>query len=140
MAGQILAIIDFPTQGKTVTVHGKKLTYEADGAKPKYPEAVRRYQQFADWYARLNATKTGNPPPYARIQLNSAISQKGLIPTHVRRTVHGVKKLVSSKHATLWVLSKTDESRIRTVGDQIATYRAVAPKDFWRREQVAKQR
>jgi len=132
----------FEDAGKVVTVKGKKLTYQADGSKPKHPNAARRYQQFADWYARLNAIRAGNPPPYARIQLNSAMSQKGLIPSQVRRTTAGVAKKheVHSKHATLWLLSNTDRQRIRKAGDHIVNYRAVTPKEFWRKEQVAETR
>lgn len=130
--------VDVAANNKQLTLRGKKLAYEAVGSTPKEAIATHRYQLFADWYARLNATRNGNPPPFARIQLNAELARKGLIPAQITRTVHGNRKLVRSKHSTLWTLSNTDRTRIQKTGDQIAQFRSVTPEVFWKSEQLVK--
>ena len=84
-----------------------RVTYRAEGMVPADKAAVLQYQEFADWYARLNALR-GNLPPFLRIQLNAAIAQRGLIPKTIERTiaekslVGGKRQTVRSQHLANW--------------------------------------
>src|SRR6476646_3368983 len=52
--------------GQTLTelrLSSKPLIYVVRAQKPSRPEAVKMYRHFADWCARLNATRPPNPPP-----------------------------------------------------------------------------
>ena len=70
-----------------VTLAGKPLSYVARGIKPQQAEATRAYRQFADWCARLNATRGGNLPPGARLALNQALADRDLVPLQITRTI-----------------------------------------------------
>jgi hypothetical protein len=119
-----------------VTLASDHLTYSAIGTAAKNPEAAQRYRQFADWYARLNAMRPGNPPPFGRIELNKEIAERGLIPIEVERTVVEnrtlkSRKIARSKHTVTWLISGTDQKRIDEAGHQLANLREVSPSEYW---------
>ena len=60
------------------------VTYVAVGQRPMQTWAVDAYGQFADWFARLNATRDGRSPE-ARLRLNEAISKRSLLPVNILR-------------------------------------------------------
>ena len=113
-----------------------RLIYRAQGQIPKDPSAVQRYQQFADWYARLNAIDPSNLPPSGRIELNKAIADQKWIPHEIERTVtvgEGLstsKHVVRSRHLPIWQLSQSDRDRIALVGRYKAEFEAVSFQDF----------
>lgn len=122
-------------EGAWLTMSSKHLTYRIKGAKPKLPSAARRYQEFADWSARLSAMRLGNLPPFARIEVNKAAAEKGWVPEEVQRIVDparlGQKKQeVRSTHLVNWLLSESDRKRIEKVGDQIVSFREVSISEF----------
>ncbi len=101
---------------------GERIRYRAQGSKPEEETAARRYREFADWYARLNAMRRGNIPPFARIELNKALAERNLIPTEIERilTSGGVtrrKHLARSRHLVHWRLSNTDRKRIQEAAE-----------------------
>lgn len=112
------------------------VTYRVQGVKPKEPGAALEYRQFADWYARLNAMRLGNLPPFARIRLNAELEAKGLIPTEIERTIsqkHGFsteQQVLRSQHLVNWRLSNTDRKFIDRAGTCLATYRAVSFREY----------
>lgn len=124
-------VTTYDAQKKLLTLTGKPMIYRVTGEKPEQESAARRYQEFADWSARLNACRPGNLPPFARIELSRELAERGLIPSLIERTIVapgrlGSKKLeVQSRHISNWILSTKDRQRIQTVADQIGTFEAV---------------
>ena len=119
-----------------LTLASKQMTYRVKGIEPKSPGAVRRYQQFVDSCARFNATRPGNLPPIARIELNKAVAERGWIPSEVERTIRFAdgpsrgKQLARSRHSANWRLSNTDRARIADVARYLASFRTVTLHDY----------
>ncbi len=115
-----------------LTLSSPSLTYRARCIAPEVPSAVARYRGFADWYARLNATRPGSLPPFARMELDKAISERQQIPQEVELTIEperrfvGRKLVVRSKHLFNWRLSNTDRRQIEQAGTYMAEFEAVS--------------
>lgn len=113
-----------------------RVTYRAEGTAPKSKETAAAYQQFADWYARLNAMREGNPPPFARIQLNAELASRGLIPQTIERTIvqkrslPEKKQVLRSQHLANWRLSQTDRKQIDRAGMYLADFSAVSFREY----------
>jgi hypothetical protein len=127
-----------------VTLAGGPLEYQAVGKRPPDGSTARAYCYFADWSARLNATRSGNLPPQARIELNKALTDKELMPTEVALTITPggrFSKVVHlrSRHLTNWTLSGADRERIATAGDYRATFKTVTFNQYRAPGPVAKQ-
>ena len=121
---------------QVVTLTDVHLTYRAKGIKPKHPEFAQRFQLFADWYARLNATRLGNPPPFGRIKLNQSLARHGLIPAEIERTVvvnatADRTQKMRSRHLTNWQLTETDRKRIEQAETCLENYPEVPPNRYW---------
>ena len=133
----------YDTETDSLTLTGKLMTYRAKGMRPKIETAVSTYRDFADWYARLNATRPGSLPPFARFELNKAIAEKGMIPKEVELTVApkmrivGRKLVMRSRHMANWRLSDTDRERIETAGTYLVSFQPVSFKDYRAEAQVA---
>ncbi|MCH5375827.1 MAG: hypothetical protein JJ992_17790 [Planctomycetes bacterium] len=131
---------EFDSSGQWLTLRSKLLTYRAKGVAPTLETAAVSYQQFADWYSRLNATRPGSLPPFARIELNRELVEKGWIPEEVELTVTtqhrviGRKLVIRSRHLPYWRLSNTDRKRIDTAGTYMAKFQAVSFKEYRREE------
>jgi hypothetical protein len=119
------------------------LTYRAKCVPPKHPSAAARYREFADWYARLNITRPGSLPPFARLELNRAIADQGQVPEEVELTIEserrliGKKLVIRSQHIFNWILSNTDRHRIDTAGNYMAEFQAVSLQAYRDSQQVA---
>jgi hypothetical protein len=119
-----------------LTLASKQLTYRIKGSKPKNPDTVRRYQEFADWSARLSAMRQGGLPPFARIEVNTAIAEKGWLPDEVERnltagTLLNQRKLdLRTRHLPNWTLSETDAKRIARAGDYLVTFTEIPFAEF----------
>jgi hypothetical protein len=118
-----------------VRLSGKPLTYVAEGQRPQRLEAVKAYRQFADWCARLNATRPGNLPPGARLALNQALAERELLPLEITRTIPaagplGKKLELKSQHRLNWTLSGEDRKKIERAGDMMAKFDAVSYDDY----------
>lgn len=123
------------SEGWLVLSNGR-VTYRVQGESPKSKEAVAEYQQFADWYARLNAMRQGNPPPFARIQLNSEVANHGWVPKCIERTIvqrRGLqekKQTLRSQHLANWRLSQTDRKQIERADICLGDFTAVSFRDY----------
>ncbi|MHB0957294.1 MAG: hypothetical protein ACYC0X_24725 [Pirellulaceae bacterium] len=112
------------------------VTYRAEGITPKARNATAEYQQFADWYARLNAMRQGNSPPFVRIRLNSELSTRGLIPKTIERTIvqkRGIpdkKQTLRSQHLANWRLSQSDRKQIDRAGTFLADFPEVSFREY----------
>jgi len=115
---------------------GKLLEYSALGQKPQRPEAVKIYRHFADWYARLNATRDSNLPPGARLALNAELADRELLPREIVRTMItsanplAKKDEVKSQHLVNWTLSGEDRKKIDRAHDSMATFKAVSYDEY----------
>lgn len=119
-----------------LTLSSSLLSYRAKGIKPKLAVTADVYRDFADWYARLNATRPGNLPPFPRLELNRALAEQQQVPEEVELTVEpknrwaGRKLIVRSHHIFNWRLSNTDHKRIETAGTYMADFQAISFQDY----------
>lgn len=102
------------------------ISYNTLAFKPPRGEAAHLYRYFADWSARLNALRPGNLPPGARLELNAALAERGLIPLRVERTIQagrlGRKIEVRSEHLITWSLSGEDRRRLERATDYLSQF------------------
>ena len=133
----------FDEERSFITLTSDRMIYAAKGTVPKQPLAANRFQQFADWYARLNALRPGNLPPFGRIELNKSLAERNLIPLEIERTlvvdrpIADKKVVLRSEHVATWLISNTDRKRIETAGNHLSKFRKVSPKEYWQTERVA---
>ncbi len=144
MGGAVADATDNPIEqesdgdGQWYVLGNRLVTYRVRGVEPRFDQAAARYQQFADWYARLNSTRPGSMPPFLRIELNRALVQHGLIPEEVElivspeRGLMGRNTTIRSRHLPYWRLSNTDRQRIETAGHQMAKFSAVSFQEYRR--------
>ncbi len=127
-----------------INLQAPTLSYRARGQQPELDLAAARYREFADWYARLNATRPGSLPPFARIELNRVMAERGRIPAEVELTLESqeaerVRRVVlRSRHFPFWRLSATDHKRLEAAGAQMAQFRAIRFSEYrqaWQRAQ-----
>jgi hypothetical protein len=136
----------FDQKNGRLTLSSDVMTYRMKGAKPKLESVVSGYRNFADWYARLNATRPGNLPPFARIELNKAIAEKGLIPEEVELRIApkdrlvGRKLVVRSHHSSYWQITNTDRKRIEKAGRYMVSFQSVSFQDYQRELLAASER
>ena len=114
---------------------GKPMEYVVLGERPEQPAAAKLYRHFADWYARLNATRPGNLPAGARLALNEELGRRELLPREVTRIITPANPLarkseLRSRHLVNWTLSGEDRRRIERAGDWLATYKAVSYDEY----------
>jgi len=113
----------------------KPLIYVAEGLRPQKPECVKAYRQFADWCARLNATR-GNLPAGARLVLNQELAEREMLPLEITRTIPaggplGKKKLeLRSEHRVNWALAGQDRKKIELAGNMLATFQLISFDEY----------
>jgi hypothetical protein len=124
---------DLNKESGEVLLEGENLSYRASGKLPKFSVATKKYRDFADWYARLNAARPGNPPPFGRIELNRRLFDGGLVPVEIVRSLRllGERRVVKSRHVFTWLLSSTDVKRIDVAGQAMETYEDVSLPKYW---------
>lgn len=121
-----------------LTLTNGEVTYRAEGVTPKFPEAATEYQLFADWYARLNAMREGNPPPFARIRLNAELASHGWVPKNIERKIAQQRGLqrktqtLRSQHLINWRLSQTDRKQIDRAGTYLVSFADVPFPEYLR--------
>jgi len=127
---------DTDGQDGWLTLSSSLLSYRAKGTQPKLAATADAYRDFADWYARLNATRPGNLPPFPRLELNRTLAERQQVPEEVELTVEpknrwaGRKLVVRSRHIFNWRLSNTDRKRIETAGTYMADFQAISFQDY----------
>ena len=134
--------VKFDDAQRTLNLSSKRITYLVIGQPANEATAAQRYKDFADWYARLNAMRIGNMPPFGRLELNRHLAEHGLLPQEVKRTViydraFGQQHEMRSKHIIDWMLSNTDRKRINEVGGYLASFAEVALPEYLRAAGVA---
>ena len=133
------------TQAKRLTLENDRMRYEVHGISPKTETSLEQCLFFADWYARLNAMRPGNSPPFARLRVNSELAELKWFPVQVHRTIFFDQRLkrqeyvLRSKHQVAWVLSHSDRQRIDKAGTAMAAYRAIRFTDYLELKTTAKK-
>jgi hypothetical protein len=129
-------------QSKTLTLTNPHLTYSAR-LVTKSPEIVRRYREFTDWHARLNAIMPGSPSPSPRLALNKAIATRDAVPTEVTKT-HivdtKIRSRLRSEHRYEKKWRDDDRRRVKQIMDSYRGYQEVELADFLRVATAAKAR
>lgn len=116
--------IEFGEDG-SLTLSSAELIYEVQTEPAATPDSAAQYQEFADWYARLNTiSNRGSPPPSPRLVVNAELAERGLVPTEVVRTVPH-EELARSEHMVSWRLLEGDHRRIAETANQLATFKLV---------------
>lgn len=128
----------FDEDDRSLTLSNERIQYAAQGSVPDEEATILQYRQFADWYARLNATRPGTMPPFARLELNRAMAARGIVPEQVRLTIYPKHRFLSrkteakSKHLFVWQLSNTDRTRIEKANHYRATFDEVSFRTYRR--------
>jgi hypothetical protein len=136
---------DVEEQAGWLKLSSSLMTYRARGVTPQLSGAAATYRDFADWYARLNATRPGNLPPFPRLELNRLLEERQEVPEEVELIVEpktrwaGRKLVVRSRHIFNWRLSNTDRKRIDTAGGYMADFQAVGFQEYREPLQLAAQ-
>jgi hypothetical protein len=121
----------------------EQVMYRAECIKPEDKTTAAEYREFADWYARLNAMRPGNLPPFMRLRLNSEIARRGMLPKTIELTISKKRVLtdksvvVRSKHLANWRLSSTDRKWIDRAGTHLANYPTVTFREYIQLPSVA---
>lgn len=122
---------------RLIELASKRLTYAAKGIEPPNGDAgiVRRYENFANGYARLNGLRLGNMPPFARMQLNEQLAQHGWVPEVVTKKVvsraaFGKEVEIRSRHLFSWRILPTDEGKIDETYRQMQTFQNVRLEEY----------
>ena len=119
-----------------LTLSSPQLTYRTKGERPPNDMLLHKYYEFIDQFARLNATDPRRMPPFARLKLNAAIKQRGIIPTRVEMTLKPEKAAFSdpmqvySEHTVMWELSDKDRKRIDSAKRYWIEFRPVSLAEF----------
>lgn len=129
--------VQFDSRTNAITLLSKRLKYTAlpSAIEPPNESVVRRYRNFADWYARMNGVRLGNMPPFARMELNAQLEARGMIPGEVIKTmtpraVFEKETSVRSKHLFTWRILPSDQKRIEEADSYISTFKHVDPSVY----------
>lgn len=133
----------FDESSSQLTLSSEEMTYKIVGMKSKSNESFEAYVDFANWYSKLSATDPRQMPPFARLEVNKAISKHQLIPKEVERVyrpknnVFGTTIQAKTKHYVVWQLSKKDRQRIDDALDHITQFKEVSLSEFYELPPVA---
>lgn len=132
---------EFDAAAGTLQLKNDGITYVAQGRRPEQADAVTRYRDFADWYARLNSVRPGNLPPFGRLRLNRELAENGLLPKSITRTVlvdelSGERQHLRSDHTISWELTNSDRRRIQDAEGYRVAFPKVSVKNYLRIKQA----
>lgn len=137
MANPQFTLDPAPPQGKLVMT-SPLMSYRLKTERIKSPAALRQYIEFSDWYAQLNTmVNPGSPPPFARLEVNRQLSERGEMPLEVQLTISvhqqtgGNREVVLlSRHEVAWRLLGEDRQAIEQTADEMATFKQVTFNEF----------
>ncbi len=127
---------EFDEDQHNLVLSNDRIIYKVSGMKPKDAGFARRYRLFSDWSARLNAARPGNLPPHSRLALNRRLSELGLAPLEVEKTLipQSVFKrepvIFRSRQLFTWRLLGKDPQRIEQANDQAAQFKEVGVEEY----------
>jgi len=105
------------------------------------PTIVKRYREFADWYAKLNAMLIpGSRPPTARLSLNAAMARRNVVPKEVYLTMTPKRGFpprrveLHSEHQLVASLAPGDLDRMAQTREFMQIFKLVGFYDYRRPE------
>jgi len=96
-------------------------------------DVSREFRRFCDWTARLNTTRPGALPPQARLELNSELAGRRLLPTQVKLTLvtrRGDPQRYRSESLFNWALLPADKENMRKANAMFETFQVVTLAEF----------
>lgn len=120
-------------RSQTLSLTSPHLTYSARLMVQEL-EIVKRYREFADWHARLNAIMPGALSPQPRLDLNAAIMSRGSVPVEVTKSqISDVKtSRLRSEHRYETAWHDNDRRRVKQLVETYPTYQKVELPRFLR--------
>jgi hypothetical protein len=113
------------------------MTYRVAAVAANDSALARQYRQFSDAYAGLNMfLRPGSRPPYPRLIVNEAIERRGEIPSGIvlvlkyQRGLDLRQERLRSEHRFVKRLLESDQERIVTAGEQMASFREVDFREY----------
>lgn len=122
---------------KQITLSSDQMTYKIKGTPSKSKESFDAYIDFANGYSKLSATDPRQMPPFARLEVNKAISNREIIPQEVERVykpsngVFGNAIKAKTKHFVVWTLSRKDRQRIDQALDYVTEFKEVSLPEYY---------
>ena len=105
-------------------------TYTVTTVPTDHPDAMGEYKEYLDWYTQLNTMlSAGSRPPAPRLQLNSALARRSVVPVKVELARSGEEPL-RAEHVFTWRLSQDDQKRIDHVRASLSSYHEVSNKQY----------
>jgi hypothetical protein len=115
----------------SLTLTNAQWTYRVATVAANSKDELDRYRKFTDRFAELQSMLHSSPPPGPRQALNAALSQHGVVPVEIRRTIGGDEKnVVRAVHLFTWRLSKDDRTRLDDAQQRLANYQKVENEAF----------
>jgi len=79
---------EFDQETSVLTLSSPWMTYRVNTVQGPTPGSAERYREFTDWTARLAPMiSTAARLPFARLQLNAALMEHGLVPREIQLTL-----------------------------------------------------
>jgi len=124
----------FDEESGLLTLDSPVWNYTAATVPAEDAKALARYRDFSDWYIRLNTMLHGTPPPGARLKLNAALAEHGVVPVEIRRAVKSETNSLRATHMFTWRLSREDRERIDEAQGYLASFNKVDNEEFLARK------
>jgi hypothetical protein len=125
------------TEDGELTLSSDHITYRLQTIPAATPEAGRQYREFSDWYVRFNAmSNPGATPPFARLNVNEELADRGLVPSEVQLTIPAAQNLnvravsMRSEHHVSWRLLQRDQDKIAETANQLTAFKKVDFDEF----------
>jgi hypothetical protein len=102
-------------------------------------EQFQQYDEFADWFVRLNtmlSIKTRPPYGLGRLAVNASLRSRREIPSEVTLTVDSPNRFLKrvttfrSEHQLTALISQTDQARIDEAATQLVSFKKVTLEDY----------
>lgn len=128
---------EFEQENGVLTLSSSWMTYRLVTTAPPNPGISERYREFSDWYARLAPIISSSArPPFARLLVNAAMSERGIVPREVHLTMTLKKglwpKRVSLRSEHLWIdrLDESDHNRVTQTRQFMAIFNPVSLEQY----------
>jgi hypothetical protein len=111
---------------KQLALRSPAMTYLATGVSLDASQAAK-YHRFCDAFCQLNSTRPGALPPFARLELNRQLSDKGVVPGEIMlrlapRRAGETPTVLRSKHEFSTRLTDAARERIAAARAQTAEF------------------
>jgi hypothetical protein len=128
------AKVSFEPTTNTISVGQKFIRYDAKLDGSANAEFAEQYANFANVTSLLNAWQSAGkaPPPFARLQLNQALSDRKALPSTITRTVFassGELVMISRIHPT-FSLTADEKQKVEQFNAMIYTYPTMSLAEF----------